>query len=360
MGTKKRSSNYPKQKRFLKNFSPYSFKELIYWFWKNISLKKKNPGKIHYLPKKYQFNQIEQEIKIGFLGDLMDTFGKEVEFSSEIKNFFSDCEVLVANFEGTLWDGDLESPMDQKIPLSTVNALKTLKKPGNIYLCLANNHSGDFKNNIYKDSYNFLEEQGFNCFGTINSPYINLNDRILIYGATRWSNKLRGFDRLAKTQEIIEKMNKMDNTSANISKGLNHPFWILYPHWGYELELFPREETIKNAKKYLKMFDCIIGHHSHTPQPITKINDKMVAFSLGDTCFRSTSPIMKRYCYGQMLKLTVGALVKGKKAAITLQMGEIEWSFIQSTFPEDEENKVIIKPIENYPLISKKLRKYLP
>ena len=51
---------------------------------------------------------------------------------------------------------------------------------------------------------------------------------------------------------------------------------IFYPHWGYDLELYPRTSTIKKGRELLTYFDAIIGHHTHAPQPITSvsINDK--------------------------------------------------------------------------------------
>lgn len=63
---------------------------------------------------------------------------------------------------------------------------------------------------------------------------------------------------------------------------------ILFPHWGYELETYPRPEIVHLAKTYAREFDAILGHHPHTVQPFTtdrlRYGNRPIAYSLGDFC----------------------------------------------------------------------------
>jgi len=63
---------------------------------------------------------------------------------------------------------------------------------------------------------------------------------------------------------------------------------ILMLHWGgkYENSYYPGPQQVKMAREFIKGgADLIIGHHSHTLQPVLHYRGKSVFFSLGNFCF---------------------------------------------------------------------------
>jgi hypothetical protein len=98
-------------------------------------------------------------------------------------------------------------------------------------------------------------------------------------------------------------------------------FNLLFPHFGYELELFPRPETVALGKQLLRKFDAIVGHHPHSPQPVSaeSVNEinKLIAYSLGDFSGALTT---KKYQYGIVLKVELGQDGSGEWL-----LGKVEW-----------------------------------
>jgi hypothetical protein len=120
-------------------------------------------------------------------------------------------------------------------------------------------------------------------------------------------------------------------------------FNILFPHWGYELELYPRIETVNHGNIMLNKFDAVIGHHSHCPQPISfsAIDNfnKLIAYSLGDFCFGSESKKLRVMKYGIVINLEIGTDSDGKWI-----IGKVEWNFVKSK--SLSKKKTIVKIVD--------------
>jgi poly-gamma-glutamate capsule biosynthesis protein CapA/YwtB (metallophosphatase superfamily) len=100
-------------------------------------------------------------------------------------------------------------------------------------------------------------------------------------------------------------------------------FNIAFPHWGYELELFPRPVIVQINRQLLKRYDAVIGHHSHVPQPLTSYRSentwKLTAFSLGDFC---TGLRMRKYQFGMICRMDIGPGEDGRP-----RVGLVEWCY---------------------------------
>ena len=251
-------------------------------------------------------NSADAPIKIAFLGDLMPMWEKSLEFDENLVAKVAEADYLVANFEGSLGDGPkafLQQQHDERI----LDALETLKPAGNIYLSVANNHAADFDFDQYQLTNQRLAERGFNVFGSKQQPAITIDDRIHLIGVTEWTNQQHGY------------LPFLEHADSYKKAGV---FNVLYPHWGYELECYPRPDWIQRAEQMLNDYDAIVGHHSHIPAPVTIGSDeageaKLLAYSLGDA---TTGMTIKRYQHGVLLMLEfVGA---------SLQRGE--WQFLHN------------------------------
>lgn len=309
----------PKRKRFQ---SPYSFWESVGWLWRNIRLKKKNPGAVQFLPKKTCLNEIKPKYRLAFIGDIMDLGHKYMEISPPLKDFIQDTDFLIGNFEATITNAKPRG-MDQVHDEKVVEGLKQLYQPSKTFLSVANNHAGDFGKEIFEDSLQILIDTGFNLFGNADSPTIDPTPNIHLVAGTQWSN--RPCDYIFMLEDIGKSHLKHDAMN------------ILYPHWGYDLELYPRLPTIERAENYLLDFNAIVGHHSHAPQPITSVSpngglNKLCAYSLGDFCYgKLLMKVIYNYNHGLVLKMEIGTTTEGKWAT-----GNIEWSFTESIKKDPE------------------------
>ncbi len=322
----------PKRKRFQ---SPYSKWETLKWLWKTVRISKKNRGNVQFIPKTTSLNKITPKYTIVFVGDIMDLGDRSLEVSPELRKFIHNSDFFVGNFEATITDVKPRG-MDQVHHEQVLSVLKELFPPSKTFLSISNNHSGDFGQEIFEDSLNKIHKAGFNTFGKVESPSIDLNPDIRLTTASMWSNRQCDF---------ITKLEDIDNTQLKTS-ALN----VLYPHWGYDLELYPRLATIELAKKYLVDFDAIIGHHTHAPQPITSLSikvessTKLCAYSLGDFCFgKLLTKHFYNFNYGLILKTQIGKTDEGVWA-----IGNIVWSFTECIQKDSKTQFVEMKESNPY------------
>ncbi len=302
--------------------SPYNLRETLGYFKRNfLGPVAKNRGLVRYCRQCCQLNPgIQPQYKIAFIGDVMDMKGRRLRTGTRIKQFIASCDYLVGNFEATITNAR-GAYLAQRHSPQILNALAELFPSDKTFLGLANNHSGDFGLEIWSESKMQIEERGFSTFGTSNATFVEIDNAIRIVGATQWSN------------QPVDYIRKIEKAHEFHQPGL---FNILYPHWGYEMELYPRPETIERGRQFSLLFDAIVGHHSHIPQPVTEISlsksganvKQLVAYSLGDFCIHEK---LKHYHFGQVIIMSIGPDSKGK-----LKTGSLEWRFTRCRRVSDD------------------------
>jgi hypothetical protein len=174
---------------------------------------------------------------------------------------------------------------------------------------------------------------------------VDLNEEIRVITGTQWSNQPCIHScKLKESEQYL----KQDS------------FNILFPHWGYELELYPRIGIINQGRDLLSKFDALIGHHSHCPQPISFFNiknlSKLIAFSLGDFCFGWDLRKKKNemLSYGIALKTEIGVNPQGQ-----LLIGNVDWTFLKSRpFSEKEFIVEIVNDISQIYRLCYELKSY--
>jgi hypothetical protein len=305
--------------------TPYNFKEKLSWLKNNILGPSRKFKKLtDFIPQNIELNEITTEIKLGFIGDIMKMGKKSLEFDPELKNFIADVDYLVGNFEGTISEGK-KVFMAQEHNKGIIEDLKDLFPPEKMVLTNANNHSGDFGWTEFNKSYEMLKDNDFIVIGRKDEPSIVLDDIINLTTISKWSNQpclyIPTFDDIIKSLRPDMKFN------------------ILYPHWGYEMQLYPNPDQIENAKNLLEHWDMIIGHHSHCPQPITEYetpdNNKLLAYSLGDFCINVK---LNKYRHGIITKVDIGKDKKGN-----WKTGNVEWKFTYVNQLDKETTKIELR-----------------
>lgn len=287
--------------------SPYGFKESVYWLIKYfIGPSKVNSALVEEIPQDYSFvSDAKPELTIVFAGDIMPTHEAEFQVSSGFKDFLKDADFLIANFEGVITETTKNAPFlisDRRHSKQIINILNDIFPAEKTFLSVANNHSADFGKKEFISSVKLLQSQGFSAFGYAGSPFIELSDGLRIIAASQWLN--RGNNFIVKLEKAEQHLAE-DRTS------------ILFCHAGYEHELYPRKETIDKFENLLNEFNAIIAHHSHCPQPVSLIDGKLTAFSLGNFLgdFKN-----RKYQRGKIIKLHFV-----KKAAEGLIVSEVQW-----------------------------------
>ncbi|MFW9819652.1 MAG: CapA family protein, partial [Candidatus Thorarchaeota archaeon] len=291
--------------------SPYPLKENLGWFKRLIcGPNANNSGDLRYLAKSFVLNKINPKYTISFIGDIMDVNLKDLIISDNIKHFIEGSDFLIGNFEATLTlekkrlNGKRHKPQ-------IMEALANLFDPKKTYLSTANNHSADFGENRFSESVTELKKRGFNVFGTEKTPFLDLAEDLRVIGCTQWSNY------------PCDYLVRLEDSSQHIKEDT---FNLLFPHWGYEMELYPRIETINRGKELLNKFDALIGHHSHNPQPVSFIpfesDNKLIAYSLGDFCDGKEFEMHK---YGILIKIEIGTDTNGD-----WKVGKCEWTFLKT------------------------------
>ncbi|MFZ5757876.1 MAG: CapA family protein [Pseudomonadota bacterium] len=297
--------------------SPYSARETVGLLWRNLAgPSRANPAGQAFLPQQAVFNDIEPAITVGFAGDIMMMFNRKLAFGAGLRHFFADCDHVLANLEGVITDLPKRGP-DQKHTPDIIDALATLAAPERMLLSVANNHCGDFGATACRDSMAMFADRGFHLFGMAETPYADPAPQLRVVTGTQWSN--RGGDHLAW----------LENPERHVRPGAVN---ILFPHWGHEMLCYPRAGLHAQARHWLEHFDAIIGHHSHTPQPVSAVptaqGSKPVAWSLGDFCFGLGYrhwPALKHYPWGIVVKMRLGPRRNGSHAGWAV--GELQWRF---------------------------------
>ena len=239
----------------------------------------------------------------------------------------------------------------------------------NWLLCLSNNHSIDYGNKAFHESLIKIQDNlRINVFGRNDVNNVLSQELFInIVSGTEWSNQKTWTCTSRYRNTELWSYHKHDINSNGVNR-----FNILFPHWGYENERYVRKRIQKDATALLtnrdqeysqyqdyvrrtldkeilpdenpfRKWDLIFGHHSHTPQPIMRIDDfltdrngnriqdqqrndivyhKLVAFSGGN--FTSGAWIIRRkkHIYGTVMKCDIGPLKGHRKH---LAVGNVEW-----------------------------------
>ncbi len=285
---------------------------------------KRYKGFTNFIPQRCRLNSITPKIRLGFIGDILQLKSQTIQFDSKMRKFFSDVDYIVGNFESVITRKPRKYKIAQRQLRRIIPTINTLAPSEKLILSVANNHSGDFGQAEFNNSYRILEDHGVTLIGRNDHPFTILKDAVQITACTGLTNYPSPY--LTQFREI--------NAFYNPEVAFN----ILFPHWGYEFELYPNPDQIIIARTLLEKWDLIAGHHSHCPQPITayKVNNcfKICAYSLGDFIVCAWH---KLYNDGLVFKVSLGPSSDG-----TWQAGKVEWKFIKLCAIDDAiiENKL--------------------
>ncbi len=296
---------------------PYGFRDACAWLLHNIA----GPGQRHrigtrWLPRRTPLAAITPVLRVVFVGDLLPLPRRGVRASDGVRRLLAGADLLVGNLEGTLATGPLPRVfMGQTHTPALLDFLAELAPPERTVLTCANNHAGDYGRAAFEASLRRVEDTGIRTLGRATTPSLTPHPMLFLTGATAWSNRPG------------EPVARLDRVPVPPAPGGS--LSVLCPHWGWELEAYPRPAQIAAARRLLERWDLIVGHHSHCPQPVSaeavRGETRLVAWSLGNF----TAPFaLGHHRRGLILTLRLGPGANGR-----WRVGDVEWEATELRFP---------------------------
>ena len=209
-------------------------------------------------------------MKLLFLGDtILRSKGGGDPFC-QIEELFQGYDFVVINLETSIVFREKDYTFQRKSVTikSYADELSWLSKYKEKFVfTLANNHVYDCGEAGYRETQNFLQNNGFR-FVSGDSPYYLEKASVRVRLDAVYHGILNDHSR-----KILSFRNDYREDCVN----------ILCVHWGLENVLMPSVEQIDAAHKWFhRGVHLIVGHHSHTPQGRLSADECLCAFSLGN------------------------------------------------------------------------------
>ena len=242
-------------------------------------------------------------MRIAFLGDIAlvgqfdstitPNIDDRIEYLREILTRY---DFVVANLESpfvsniTTW---FPKSMHLRADERCVSVLRKLRVNA---VTLANNHIYDFGRKGVESTIKTLEKEGIKWFGVDGKSIIETikNEKLSLSGfcclstnGFGYQKKLNGRGVNLLTRANLEEQIDADKKNKAVS--------IVSVHWGIEHTNYPAIEHIRLAQSICRDKTVIIhGHHPHQIQGIQKINESIIAYSLGNALFDKTVSLNKK------------------------------------------------------------------
>lgn len=289
---------------------PYGLRDAAAWLLHNVAgPSRRHAGLTPGVPSGTIVNPIRHALTLAFVGDVLPFRGVTYRVSDPLHAFLAGADVLVANFEGTIVEGRTPRVfMGQAHSTQVIDFLADLFPPERTVLTCANNHAPDYGRELFERSRALLAARGFRAIGSVDSPGALIDGTVAVSAGTNWLNRPAAY---------VQRLDPAPPVRPDAA------FHVLCPHWGHELEAFPRPGQVRWANRLLETWDMIVGHHSHYPQPVTvrhrgrRATRHLVAYSLGNFTFGYN---LRHHLNGLVLKVSVGRQGDGTWAA-----GRVDW-----------------------------------
>lgn len=234
-------------------------------------------------------------VTINFVGDVHGESAIKTDSLASLKQYFSRGDLNIFNLETAVTNQDVKEEKEYNFKTNAA-FLKSLKSVGLNLANIANNHSYDYGLIGFEDTLKNLDRAGMDYVGGgLNSSaaykgriYTIKGMRIGVLGIA----KVNGGPESIATREKAGTTNGYDKTSteqAITQLRAMSDLLIVVTHWGEEGSFCPRDSEMSSAKKWSALgADIILGSHTHTLQPVTLENNKLVAYSMGNFIFYSS------------------------------------------------------------------------
>jgi hypothetical protein len=173
------------------------------------------------------------------------------------------------------------------------NYLKNIFNSSLLGVNVGNNHILDYGVKGLDSTIRELKKAGINYFGLNyvgnNPQIIEFNNKKIAFisAVCETTSPVLEFNEVnylspLNTEDILRKVKKIRNFVDRV---------VVYIHWGVEDSSYPSKSDILTARRLIdEGVDIVIGSHAHSPQPVEKYNNGIIAHNLGNFIM----PVMKK------------------------------------------------------------------
>ena len=214
-------------------------------------------------------------------------------FLQNVKSIFSQDDLTIANFEGTLTESDARE--DKTFAFKGPASFTSILTDGSVEAVnTANNHSHDYGDQSYEDTMTALDAAGIVHFGYDETAVMDVKGiKVGMVGIYELK------DHLEREQQLKDNIAKVKADGAQLI--------VVIFHWGNETETVPdSNQTILGRLAIDEGADLVCGHHPHVLQGIETYKGKNIIYSLGNFCFggNSSPSDMDTMIYQQTFSIT--------------------------------------------------------
>ena len=214
-------------------------------------------------------------------------------FLQNVKSIFSQDDLTIANFEGTLTESDARE--DKTFAFKGPASFTSILTDGSVEAVnTANNHSHDYGDQSYEDTMTALDAAGIVHFGYDKTAVMDVKGiKVGMVGIYELK------DHLEREQQLKDNIAKVKADGAQLI--------VVIFHWGNETETVPdSNQTTLGRLAIDEGADLVCGHHPHVLQGIETYKGKNIVYSLGNFCFggNSTPSDMDTMIYQQTFTIT--------------------------------------------------------
>ena len=214
-------------------------------------------------------------------------------FLQNVKSIFSQDDLTIANFEGTLTESDARE--DKTFAFKGPASFTSILTDGSVEAVnTANNHSHDYGDQSYEDTRTALDAAGIVHFGYDETAVMDVKGiKVGMVGIYELK------DHLEREQQLKDNIAKVKADGAQLI--------VVIFHWGNETETVPdSNQTTLGRLAIDEGADLVCGHHPHVLQGIETYKGKNIVYSLGNFCFggNSSPSDMDTMIYQQTFTIT--------------------------------------------------------
>ena len=236
------------------------------------------------------------DVIINVVGDVHGESAIKREAIPALKKYFADGNLNLFNLETAVTNETKKEVKDYNFK-TNVEFLQTLKSVGLNVATVGNNHSYDYGLQGFLDTMQNLRKAGISYVGGgVNSGLAYQGE---VYKVKGLKIGILGIAKVNGGPDSIAKLEKAGTTNGYDTHSTEQAITamkkasdvlIILTHWGEEGSFCPRDSEKSSAKKWGALgADIILGSHTHTLQPVTLENNKLVAYSMGNFIFYSSN-----------------------------------------------------------------------
>lgn len=241
-------------------------------------------------------------------GNFLDIAAKQGPeyFLQNVRPIFEADDFTIVNLENVLSDRKLAPKEKSTDPAYWYRAptanTEILTSSGVEAVSLANNHTGDYGTQGYKDTAKAVSAAGLEYGGNDRTFYLEKNGyRIAVICHGLWTE--------AQAKTIVQRVKAAEKESD---------FQIVFCHGGKEGVHAPEKWRVRASRALVDGgADLVLENHPHVLQPREVYKDTDIIYSLGNFCFGgSRRPENRTIIYQLTLRVENGALAEASSEII--------------------------------------------